>query len=59
MVQASAEYAKSKARLEQTQAQAKFACIVLGRECVKHGHVPHSIAPYAAEAETLRQKHLA
>jgi hypothetical protein len=39
-------------------AQAKYACIVLGRECVKQGHVPTTVAELVAEAQKLRAKHM-
>lgn len=46
-----------KLKLEQTRTQAKFACVVLGRECVKHQLVPVSVNAVSAEALKLRQQH--
>lgn len=59
LMQTSAGHVRTRAKLEQTHAQAKFACIVLGRDCVKQGHAPPVVAELVAEAQRLRAKHIA
>ena len=55
-VQASSRVAKSQTALEQAQTQASFASLVLGRECVKHQHVPNEVAGRLTEIQTLKQQ---
>ena len=53
-VRLSTQLAKCKSKLEQTETRYRFSCVVLGRDCVKHGHIPAKVANQAAEARNLR-----
>jgi hypothetical protein len=53
-VRLSTQLAKCKSKLEQTETRYRFSCVVLGRDCVKHGHIPAKVANQAAEAKNLR-----
>jgi len=53
-VRASTQVVRCKERLEKATTQAKFACIVLGRECVKQGQVPDQMVTTAEEVKRLR-----
>ena len=54
-VRLSTQFAKCQSKLEQTETRYRFSCLVLGRECVKHSHIPAGVAKQVAEATQLRR----
>jgi molecular chaperone DnaK len=53
-IQADSAIAHATTRVEQTRTQAEFACLVLGRECVKTGFQPTGVEASRDEAAKLR-----
>ena len=53
-VQSSSLLAAAKTRLDQSRTQANFACLVLGRDCVKSGFKPVGTADQLKEVAELR-----
>lgn len=54
-VQASSLLAAAKTRTDQYRTQANFACLVLGRDCVKAGFLPAETAEQLKEVTALRK----
>jgi len=57
LIRVSAWIAKGSETSEKTRTHARFACIVLGRECVKHEQVPTTVVEEAEEVKRLREQH--
>ncbi len=55
LVQLSSNLAKAKSQLERTESQARFSCIVLGRQCYREDVHPKDTQKLAIEIAALRE----
>ena len=55
LVQLSSNLAKAKQQLERTESQARFSCIVLGRQCYRENIHPKDTQKLAIEITKLRE----